>query len=348
MDLLPFNTAYRECYNKSNSLWIYMVKKENFWQKLKKPILCSAPMSGITDAAFRRILAKYAKPDVIFTEFVSCDGLCSEGKENLLKQLKYHNSERPIVAQLFGKNPETFYKSAQLCQKLAFDGIDINMGCPDKNVIKQGAGAALIKTPQLASEIIKAAKKGAGSLPVSVKTRIGYSMSDTQNWIAFLLGHSLAALTLHGRTKKQGYGGKANWQEIAKAKMLAIKTAPKTIIIGNGDVESLDQAYNFASQYNLDGIMVGRALLSNIFFFNKKFDGLAIKNTTVAAKILIEHACLFEKLHPDKNFTDMRKFYKAYFSGFKGANKLRLKLMKANNSTELTEILQKSLPLLNA
>lgn len=320
-----------------------MVAVKNFWQKLKKPILCSAPMSGVTDTAFRQILAKYAKPDVIFTEFTSSDGLCSEGKKELLEQLKYTELERPVVAQLFGAKPEKFRQAAKLIKKLGFDGIDINMGCPDKDVIRQGAGAALIKTPQLASEIIQATKKEAGNLPVSVKTRIGYSRAETETWIAFLLRHNLAALIIHGRTKMEGYGGKVDWNEIAKVKTLAQIVAPKTIVIGNGNVGTLQQAYSFAKKYRLDGIMIGRALFSNIFLFNSSSDSLSVKDIRAIARILIEHAYLFEKLYPQKNFAAMRKFYKAYFSRFKNAAKLRLKLMEAKNAKQLEQIIRKEI-----
>jgi nifR3 family TIM-barrel protein len=302
----------------------------NFWQKLKKPIMCSAPMSGVTDAAFRFILAKYGKPDIIFTEFVSCDGLCSEGKERLLLQLRYDELERPIVAQLFGATPEYFYKSAKLCQKLGFNGIDINMGCPDKDVIRQKAGAVLIQNSKSAAKIIKSTKEGAGVLPVSVKTRLGYSVIETEKWISFLLKQNLAVITIHGRTKKQRYTGKVYWNEIEKAKKIAQKISPKTLIVGNGDIKTLREARILAKKYNLDGIMIGRALLSNPFLFNR--------DNSVRSKkieILIEHAQLFEKFYPNRNFSDIKKFYKAYISEFPGASRFRLELMEANNAKEL-------------
>ncbi len=289
-------------------------------------------MSGITDAAFRSILAKYGKPDVIFTEFVSCDGLCSDGKEKLLLQLKYDESERPIVAQLFGSNPINFYESAKICAKLGFDGIDINMGCPDKNVVKQNAGADLIQNRLLAGKIIQLTKKGAGNIPVSVKTRLGYNEIKTKKWIGFLLKQDLTAIIIHGRTKKQGYAGQVHWNEIAKAKKMTQKMSIKTLIIGNGDVKTLKETNLLAEKYNLDGIMIGRALLSNPFLFNK--DNLTISKKT---EVLVEHAKLFEKLYPNRNFSEIKKFYKAYISGFSEASKFRLKLMKANNAKELEQ-----------
>jgi len=313
---------------------------KNFWQKLKKPIMCSAPMSGVTDAAFRYILAKYGKPDVIFTEFVSCDGLASEGKKKLLAQLQFDKSEQPIVAQLFGSTLENFYSTAKLCQKLGFDGIDINMGCPDKDVIKQRAGAHLIREPRLVSEIIKATKKGAGSLPVSVKTRVGYTSSqESASWISHLLKHSPAVITIHGRTKKQRYQGEVHWEKIKEAKLLAQKISPKTLIIGNGDIKTLGEAEKKAKTYNLDGIMIGRALLTNPLFFNKRRN---IEDFSIQERVnlLLEHVILFKKLYPKRNFSDIKKFYSAYLSGFKGAKAFRIKLMKANDIKDLKKLLR--------
>ena len=188
----------------------------SFWKKLKKPIIMLAPMADVTDTVFRQIVAGCGRstgltvngPDVFFTEFVSCDGLCSKGKAKLLKNLKFNKKiERPIVAQFFGSKPENFYKCAKLAQKLGFDGIDINMGCPDKKIEKQGAGAALIKTPKLAQQIIAETKRGAASagrqIPVSVKTRIGFNKSEIETWIPALLKAEPAAIILHGRTRKK-------------------------------------------------------------------------------------------------------------------------------------------------
>jgi len=321
----------------------------NFWQKIKKPIMCSAPMSGITDASFRFMLAKYGKPDVMFTEFVSCDGLCSDGKERLLKQLIYDKSEKPIVAQLFGSKPENFYQSALICKKLGFDGIDINMGCPDKSVVKQEAGSSLIKNPFLAGEIIEATRKGAGNLPVSVKTRLGYSQIDMEKWINYLLKFDLDALTIHGRTKKQGYGGDANWEEIGHVKTLAKEISPETLIIGNGDVKTLDDARLKAKKYDLNGIMIGRALISNPLFFNKtrKMKDLSIKERF---DVLLEHIKIFEEIFKgeNRNFSDMKKFYKSYISDFKGASALRFELMKARNGNEIRDIVENFLNELNS
>ena len=179
----------------------------NFWESLSKPFFALAPMADVTDAAFRRIIAKYGKPDVTWTEFVSADGLCHpKGREKLLKDLEYSEAERPIVAQLFSSNPENMRAACKLCAELGFDGIYINMGCPDKTIEKQGCGSAMIKTPDIAIQVINAAKQGiadAGKdIPLSVKTRVGYSRDEIDMWVKLLLEQNLAALTIHARTRK--------------------------------------------------------------------------------------------------------------------------------------------------
>jgi len=242
--------------------------------------LALAPMADVTDVAFRRIIAKYGKPDVMFTEFVSCDGLCSAGQKNLLPILKYTEKERPIVAQVFGAKPENFYESAKLIKKLGFDGIDINMGCPDKKVLKQGAGAALINNPKLAREIIRQTKKGArlsggqaGELPVSVKTRIGYDKYDKKEfkkWLTALLEERPSAITIHGRTKKEMSLVPARWDIIAEAVKIRNEFDPSpnhTLILGNGDVRSITDAEEKAKTSGADGVMIGRAIFGKPWLF---------------------------------------------------------------------------------
>ncbi len=218
---------------------------KGFWKTLSKPIFALAPLAGVTDAAFRRVIAKYGKPDVMFTEFTSADGLCSIGQRALLTDLLYCEAERPIVAQLFGSNPEHMYQACILARELGFDGIDINMGCPDKGIERQGAGAAHIKNPKRAQEVIAAAMRGAGELPVSVKTRIGYSKNILDEWLPYLLEMDLAAITVHGRTRKEMSAVPAHWDAIGRAVELRNKydAGPDhTLILGNGDVQTLDAA----------------------------------------------------------------------------------------------------------
>jgi nifR3 family TIM-barrel protein len=241
-----------------------------FWKNLKKPIYALAPMADVTDAAFRQIIAKYGKPDIMFTEFVSCDGLQSTGQAKLLVDFIFEESQRPIVAQIFGSKPDNFYKTALLVQKLGFDGIDINMGCPDRKVEKQGAGAALIKTPKLAQEIVAATKKGAGNLPVSIKTRIGYAKNELDTWLPALLATDVVAITLHARTRKEMSSVPAHWNVIADAVKIRNSydnSEDKTLILGNGDVLSIAEAKEKLKKTNADGIMIGKGIFGNPWLF---------------------------------------------------------------------------------
>ena len=346
-----------------------------FWDKLKKPFFVLAPMHEVTDAAFRQVVAHYSKPDVIFTEFVSVDGLCHPKSQKKIVDyyLKYDDSQRPIVAQIWGSNPENFYKASQYVVSLGFDGIDINMGCPDKSVVKQGGGAALIQTPELAAEIIGAAKEGAGDLPISVKTRIGFDKIIIESWIEKLIKAKPSAITIHGRTKKELSKVPTHWDKIGLAASIAKGSGIK--IIGNGDISSLKEGSEIAKKYGLDGIMVGRAVMGNPWFFNPDID---YENVSLEQKIeaLLFHAQLFEKIfsgiNPVRNnyssdganaqpvfgksadyshetfkisngvkrFNHFKKHIKAYISGFKRASELRVKLMQAKDSKELELILK--------
>jgi len=308
-----------------------------FWKKLKKPFFVLAPMADVTDVAFREIIAKHGRPDVFWTEFVSVDGLVSEkGREKLLVDFLYSKKQKPIIAQIFGAKPENFYECAKLIKSLGFDGIDINMGCPDKKVEKQGAGAALMKNPKLAREIIEATKRGAGGLPVSVKTRIGYNKDITEEWIGALLETGLDAITIHARTRKEMSKVPANWDTVRRAVRLAKGTG--TLIIGNGDVLDLEDAKKKAKETGVDGVMLGRAIFGNPWLFNKRKKSITVKEKLEA---LIEHTKLFEsKLGKHKNFAIMKKHYKAYVSGFDGAKELRVRLMEADNAKEVEGVVK--------
>ena len=245
--------------------------KKNFWQKLNKPFFVLAPMADVTDRAFRRVIAKYGKPDVTWTEFVSADGLAHpKAREKLLVDLEYTESERPIVAQLFTSNPDNMRTAAKLCAELGFDGIDINMGCPDKSIEKQGAGACMIKSPDIAMAVIAAAREGAGGLPVSVKTRIGYNKNEIETWIKTLLEQKLPALTVHLRTRKEMSQVDAHWDLMPEILKLRDEIAPETLIIGNGDVKNMDDAREKASTYKCDGVMIGRAIFGNPWLFGSQ------------------------------------------------------------------------------
>ena len=250
-----------------------------FWKKLKKPIFILAPMADVTDYAFRQIIAKYGRPDVFWTEFVSADGLAHVlACKKLLIDLKYGKNEHPIVAQIFGARLENIKKASVLCKKLGFDGIDINMGCPDKSVEKQGAGAALIKNPKLARAIIQAAREGGGGLPISVKTRIGYNRNEIETWIPELLAEDLAALIVHLRTRKEMSNPPAHWELMKR--IVAIRDAMKkdTLIIGNGDIIDLEDAKKKCKKTGCDGIMLGRAIFGNPWLFSSTHDASASSN----------------------------------------------------------------------
>jgi len=318
--------------------FIISFMSKNFWLKQKKPIFALAPMADVTDTAFRRIIAKYGKPDVMFTEFVSCDGLMSPGRERLLRDLEYTEGERPIVAQIFGAHPDNFRKTAALVRELGFDGIDINMGCPEKNIQKQGSCAALIKVPELAKEIILATKEGAGDLPVSVKTRIGYHRNEIETWLPALLSAEPAAITLHARTKKEMSDVPARWDVVARAVLIRNELESETLILGNGDVKNLAEAETKVKETGVDGVMIGRGIFGNPWLFSERESEPTFEEKF---RVILEHTFLFEELFSGiKNFAIMKKHYKAYVEGFPGAKELRVKLMETNSAKEVEYIVR--------
>jgi len=324
----------------------------NFWKKLPKPFFCLAPMADVTDAAFRRIICKYGKPDVLWTEFVSADGLASEGREVLKNNLIYTKKEHPIIAQLFSAHPNKMREAAKLVAELGFDGIDINMGCPDKSIEKQGAGAAMMKNMKIAGEVIQAAKDGVKdakkNISISVKTRIGYSKNQISEWIPFLLEQDIDALIIHARTRKELSLVPARWEHVREVVEIRNKMGLKTKIIGNGDVVDIEDGRRKCKETGCDGIMIGRGIFGNPFFFaslHKKKNVLSESEgqgfIVKKLKVLIEHTNLFEKiLGNHKNFAVMKKHYKAYVNGFDGAKELRVKLMETKNSKEVESIIK--------
>lgn len=315
---------------------------KNFWTKLKKPIFVIAPMANVTDVAFRSMFAKYGKPDVMWTEFVSADGLCSPGKKMLLRDLEFSEKERPIVAQLFTGHPDKMSEAAQLMEKLGFDGIDINMGCPDRAVEKQGSGAGHIKDPLNALRVIEAARKGAPNLPISVKTRIGYNKNEIDSWIVFLLKQKLPALTVHLRTRKEMSDVHAHWNLMKKIVALRDEISPETLIIGNGDVVSIPDGRKKIEESGCDGVMVGRGIFGNPWFFSGK--SLSDISPEERLEVMLEHAKAFDKLLGDvKNFAIMKKHFKAYVSGWDGAKELRVKLMECNDLETVDKVVAEHL-----
>lgn len=317
----------------------------NFWQKLPKPFFVLAPMADVTDSAFRRIIAKYSRhgeegggPHVFWTEFVSADGLMSAGREVLKRDLEFTKNELPIVAQLFGSHMEKLEGAARLCQELGLSGIDINMGCPDKSIEKQLCGAAMIRNPELAVEAIRAVKRGAPNLPVSVKTRIGYNTNQINEWIPKLLAEDISALTIHCRTRKEMSKVPARWEHVKEVVEIRNKLAPNTLIIGNGDVVDIIDARKKAEETGCDGVMLGRAIFGNPWLFDEHKKEIPLSEKL---SVMVEHTKLYEELLGDiKSFSIMKKHYKAYVNGFSGATELRAKLMECNTASEVSGVVE--------
>ena len=299
-------------------------------------------MADVTDTAFRQIIAKCGKPDVMFTEFVSADGLAlapEKGRQKLLLNLKYSEEERPIVAQFFTSSPENMRKAAELATELKFDGVDINMGCPDKSIEKQGAGAALMKNPKLAREVLRAAKEGAGSLPVSVKTRIGFNKPELETWLVEILREEPAAVTIHARTRKEMSKIPAQWDYVRRAVEIRNELKGKTLIIGNGDVKDLAEARRRVEETGCDGVMLGRAIFGNPWLFAGKQPVVSER-----LKVLIEHIKLFyEIFFVTKNFAVMKKHFKSYLHGIDGAGELRASIMDTENAEQAASLIERFL-----
>ncbi len=312
---------------------------KSFWQDLPKPILALAPMEDVTDTVFRRIVASCARPSVFFTEFTSVDGLFSRGHEEVIHRFDFGETEHPIVAQIWGNTPALFYKAAKLIEEMKFDGIDINAGCPEKNIISHGGGACLIQDPPRMKEIIHATKDGAGNLPVSVKTRLGYK-KISEGWIRFLLEQDLDALTIHGRTAAELSKVPANWDEIAKAVHLRKELSKDTVIIGNGDVADYADAVSKCSNSGADGAMIGRGIFYNLWAFDKT--GIThMDDRRTLERIMREHIRLFDQTWGKrKNFAVMKKFFKIYIQGFPHASEIRERLMETNNLKDAEAILE--------
>ena len=301
-----------------------------------------APMADVTDPAWRRLVARLGKPDVTWTEFVSADGLyhtreiakMRDADNPLVRDLSFEPDQHPIVAQIFSSKPEMVAYGARLVGELGFDGVDLNMGCPDRAIEKQGAGAALIKNPALAVELIEAAKSS--GLPVSVKTRIGYHRETLLEWLTPILSAHPAALTLHLRTRKEMSLVPADWERMKVAVALRNKLSPETLLIGNGDVASVEEGKRLALETGCDGVMIGRGMFGNPWVFA----GRKAEDTPLAEKLaaLVELAHGFERITPPKNFAILKKHIKAFVTGFDGAAELRARLMQAKSAAELEQI----------
>lgn len=323
----------------------------SFWNDLQKPIFALAPMEDVTDTVFRQLIREVnstdgqIRPDVMFTEFTSVEGIESEGADMVMKRLKYTETERPLVAQIWGITPENYYNSAKKIVEMGFDGIDINMGCPVRKVIQKGACSALIKNPALAREIVMATQEGAGDLPVSVKTRIGFSKIQTEEWIGFLLEEAKpTVLTVHGRTVKELSKVPNHWEEIGTAvkfrNEIQKDLSEKTLILGNGDISSYQEGIEKIELYGLDGVMIGRGVFENPWIFNPDVK-IEEKTKVEKLKLMEKHIQLFsETWGENKSFNVLKKYFKIYINGFRGAKELRMQFMECENAKEALLLLE--------
>jgi len=313
--------------------------KRNIWNELPKPFFALAPMEAVTDIVFRHVVAHAAKPDLFFTEFVNASSFCSEkGKDSTRGRLTFTGDEQPIIAQIWGNKPDEFAKMSQGLAGMGYRGVDINMGCPDKAVVRNKCGSALIRTPELAGELIAAAKSS--NLPISVKTRLGDSKLDGwQEWISFLLGQDIVNLSVHLRTRKEMSKVEAHYELIPEIIKLRDQIAPKTLISINGDVRDRQHGLELVEKYGMDGILIGRGIFANPFAFElEKTEHSQAKLLELLQLQLDLHDKYSRELEPRK-FEPLKRFFKIYVRGFNGASELREKLMLSRSTEEVREIL---------
>lgn len=306
-----------------------------FWDQFGSGFSCLAPMEGVTDIVFRQVVSKAGRPDIFFTEFTNVSSYASEkGRHNAIERLRFLPEEMPIVAQIWGVNPEHFEITAHGLKEMGYKAIDINMGCPDKHVVANGGGSALIKTPELAAEIVEATKRA--RLEVSVKTRLGYSkVEEWREWLTFLLKQDIVALTVHLRTKKEMSKVEAHFELVPEIIDLKNEIAPATKLIINGDIQSPAEGKKFIDM-GADGIMIGRGIFANPYCFNKD-PSLAGKQQKI--ELLRYHLDLFDK-YKLMTFDPLKRFFKIYINNFPGASETREQLMNCKNTDEVRDIIK--------
>ncbi len=313
---------------------------KNYLDELPKPFLALAPLDDVTDTVFRQVIVDCAPPDLLFTEFTNVDALQSPGRANTLKRLQYTQKEQPLIAQIWGKKPENFYKTAQELVEMGFVGVDLNMGCPDKAVVKNGCGGGLIQNKELASEIIQATQEGvAGKIPVSVKTRLGFKQYDP-DWLEHIFSHKLNMLSIHLRTVKEMSLVPARWELASEVRKLRDAISPDTALVGNGDVASYAQAQDLVTKYRYDGIMIGRGVFRDPFIFsiNSPWESYS-KNQKL--DLYQKHIELFMATwQGERKLHTLNKFCKIYVNDFAGSKQLRDKLMHATSAEELLDLLR--------
>lgn len=317
----------------------------SFWNTLHKPFFVLAPLADVTDPAFRKLVAYVRPADVMWTEFVSADGLYHtrekkgmKDEENpLVRDLAYTPGEHPILAQFFTSNPDTMEYAAAFARERGFDGVDINMGCPDKSIERQGAGAAHIKDPETAVKVIQAAIQGAGGLPVSVKTRIGYNAIEYKTWLPHLLTSGISTLSIHLRTRKEMSKVAAHWELASEIAAFCRSINPDVFLIANGDVMSIEEARTKALEHGFDGVMMGRAVFGNPWLFTDRTPESITPKEKIDALLALARG--FSELRPVKHFAILKKHFKAFVSGWDNASELRAKMMDTNSLEELEAVL---------
>jgi tRNA-dihydrouridine synthase len=322
----------------TNSLESVRTPMKNFWQTLEKPIFILAPMEDVTDTVLRQVIARYGKPTVFFTEFTNVEGMFSKGEKHVVHRLQYTEIERPLVAQIWGSQPENFCRAARKLVDMGFSGVDLNMGCPAQGPVSRGVCSGLINNRPLAKEIIEATKEGtAGLIPVSVKTRLGFRAIDFE-WIQFVLEQKPAVLTVHLRTVSEMSKVPAHWDKLKTVVTMRDEISSATLIIGNGDIKSLNDAKQKVADAGADGAMIGRGIFENPYLFS---DTITLSDKTPEEKmqLLLDHMHLWQETWgTSKHFPTLRKFFKVYANGFPGAQELRMQLMETQNPEETEHI----------
>ncbi|MBV5221349.1 tRNA dihydrouridine synthase [Staphylococcus hominis] len=312
--------------------------KENFWNELPRPFFILAPMEDVTDIVFRHVVSEAARPDVFFTEFTNTESFCHpEGIHSVRGRLTFSEDEQPMVAHIWGDKPEQFKEMSFGLADMGFKGIDLNMGCPVANVAKKGKGSGLILRPERAAEIIQAAK--AGGLPVSVKTRLGYyNIEEWKEWLRHVFKQDIANLSIHLRTRKEMSKVDAHWELIEAIKEMRDEVAPQTLLTINGDIPDRQKGMELATKYGIDGVMIGRGIFHNPFAFEKEPREHTSKELLDLFRLHLE---LFEKYSNEETqqFKSLRRFFKIYVRGIRGASELRHQLMSTETVDEVRALL---------
>lgn len=310
----------------------------NFWAELPKPFFVLAPMEDVTDVVFRHVIKEAGAPDVYFTEFTNSDSYCHpDGKQSVRGRLTFTEDEQPIVAHIWGDKPEYFREMSIGLAEMGFSGVDINMGCPVRNVVRRGKGSGLILRPEVATELIEAAKTG--GLPVSVKTRIGYEkMTEMEDWITHILKQDIANLSIHLRTRKEMSRFDAHWDVIPKIVAIRDRIAPQTLITINGDISDRQTGLELVEQYGVDGVMIGRGVFNNPYAFEKQPEEHSVQELIDLFRLQLDLQDQYSESVP-RPIAGLRRFFKIYIKGFPGASELRAQLMETESTDEVRELL---------